>query len=364
MKKLIKFIKWTAFVFGGLIALITICLLVYKTHLRNTTAIETSNGISSLEEITLGGVKQWIFIRGTDQNNPVMIFLHGGPGAPLPGISSSRTLDAELIKHFTVVHWDQRGTGKSYNPNIDIRTMTYDQLVEDCNELIDYVRDRLDVEKVYLVGYSSGSVIGAKTAYKYPDKIHAYIGVAQIINDYEKQKVSYDFIAEEAEKAGDDDVLNALKVIGPPPYHSAEDQDEINGYISKYGGVIRGDGAAQLGILVTSLLTSPEYSFSEGIYSFMLKDYEFTMNIMWEDVGNVDIRDEIQNIEVPVYFFEGEYDMANSTILVEEFYSTLDDKEGVSLYYFENSAHFLLIEEKERYEDLLINVVLKENQEN
>jgi pimeloyl-ACP methyl ester carboxylesterase len=361
MKKFLKIIKWIAYSLVGLCLLIIIGLGVFRIHLGNSTKIETPNGISSLEEIKLGGVEQWIFIRGTDQSNPVLVFLHGGPGAPMPGISSSRTHDSELINHFTVVHWDQRGTGKSYDPEIDVSSMTYDQLVEDCSELIDYLRDRLDVEKVFLVGYSSGSVIGAKTAYKYPEKIHAYVGVGQIINDYEKQTTSYDFIAAEAEKAGDEDVLKALQVIGPPPYVSFEEQNEINGYISKFGGVVHEGGAAKLGILVTSFLTSPEYSLSEGIFSFMLKDYDFTMNTMWEDVGNVDIAEEIQDIEVPIYFFEGKYDMANPTPLVEELYDNLDEQEGVKLFIFENSAHFLLIEEEEKYVDLLINVVLAEN---
>ena len=99
----------------GFFLFLYIGLLLYKNHLRNSTKIETSTGISSLREITLGGLKQWIFIRGIDRNNPILLFLHGGPGAPLLGMSSSRNYDAELIKHFTVVHWDQRGAGKSFN---------------------------------------------------------------------------------------------------------------------------------------------------------------------------------------------------------------------------------------------------------
>ncbi|MFX0079380.1 MAG: alpha/beta fold hydrolase, partial [Candidatus Hermodarchaeota archaeon] len=131
-----------------------------------------------MEEITLGDLKQWIFIRGTDQKNPVLLFLHGGPGAPLLGMSSSRKYDAELIKHFTVVHWDQRGAGKSFNRDIPVDSMTLDRFVEDCNELIDYLRNRFHTQKVFIVGHSGGTIIGIKTAHKYPEKIHAYVGVA------------------------------------------------------------------------------------------------------------------------------------------------------------------------------------------
>lgn len=80
---------------AGFFLLLYIGVLSYKNHLRNSTKIETVNGISSLEEITLGGLKQWIFIRGVDQNNPVLLFLHGGPGAPLWGMSSSRKYDSD-----------------------------------------------------------------------------------------------------------------------------------------------------------------------------------------------------------------------------------------------------------------------------
>jgi pimeloyl-ACP methyl ester carboxylesterase len=120
MKRFLGIIKWVTSIAAGLLLLMSIGLLGYRKYLQNSTRIETPNGISSLEEISLGGVKQWIFIRGTDQNNPVLIFLHGGPGEPALGMSSSRKLDAELIKHYTVVHWDQRGAGKSFDPNIPV----------------------------------------------------------------------------------------------------------------------------------------------------------------------------------------------------------------------------------------------------
>ncbi len=207
----LKMIIWVVSILAGLLLLVIISLLTYRIYLRNSTKIRTPKGISSLEELTLGGEKQWIFIRGTDQKNPVLLFLHGGPGAPMLGISGSRKYDTEIVKHFTVVHWDQRGAGKSLNSDIRVDSITIDRFVEDCNELIDYLRNRFHTQKVFIVGHSWGTIIGIKTAYKYPEKIHAYVGVAQEINGYEQQKVSYDFIVEEAEKSGDVGRRNAIK---------------------------------------------------------------------------------------------------------------------------------------------------------
>jgi pimeloyl-ACP methyl ester carboxylesterase len=153
---ILQVLKWLAYLSVGLLSFSLIGLQAYKIILRIATRIEAPNGISSLEEIELGGQRQWIFFRGEDRNNPILIFLHGGPGAPLFGISSTRTLYAELIKHFTVVHWDQRGAGKSYHRDIPVDSLTFDRLVEDCNELIDYTRDRFNAQKVFIVGHSWG----------------------------------------------------------------------------------------------------------------------------------------------------------------------------------------------------------------
>ncbi|NIP32242.1 MAG: alpha/beta fold hydrolase, partial [Candidatus Dadabacteria bacterium] len=188
-----------------------------------------------------------IFIRGTDQNNPVLIFLHGGPGASAPGMPSSRNLDDELIKHFTVVHWDQRGAGKSYHRDIPVNSMTIGRFVEDCNELIDYVRNRLNIKKVFLVAHSSGSVIGIKIAHKYPEKLYAYVGVGQIIHNHEQIRLAYDFISDEAEKSGDVKIQNAIKAIGPPPYDTPERLFKMQNYVFRFGGVIHDNSVKQIG---------------------------------------------------------------------------------------------------------------------
>jgi len=106
---------------------------VMQWRVNRETAITTPNGIESLEKVTLGGVEQWLLIRGWDRSNPVLLHLHGGPGSA--DISIARFFDAELIQHFTVVHWDQRGAGKSFSPDIPPESMTRGQFVEDIREL-------------------------------------------------------------------------------------------------------------------------------------------------------------------------------------------------------------------------------------
>ena len=363
MKKIFNIAKWVVLCIAGTLILLGICLQAYKVVLKNSTNIDTPNSISTLEKVTLGNLEQWIFIRGVDQSNPVLIFLHGGPGAPLAGMSSSRKNDAELIKHFTVVHWDQRGAGKSYQPDISLRSMTIDSLVEECSELIDYLRRKFDIQKVFIIAHSSGSVIGIKTAYKYPDKIYAYVGVCQIINDYEQQKISYDFILEEVQKSGDAKKIEKIEAIGPPPYDTPRRQNKKDNFIFRYGGVVHNNSFRHMGSVMLGFLTSPEYSLLEGLKTLLNKGYEFSMEAMWEDLKQINLTKVISSINVPVYFFEGRYDMATPTVLVEKFYNGLDAKKGKKFIIFKKSAHLPMLEEKKKYEDLLINIVLKETQD-
>jgi pimeloyl-ACP methyl ester carboxylesterase len=276
-------------------------------------------------------------------------------------MSSSRIFDSELIKHFTVVHWDQRGAGKSYYRDIPIESMTFDRLVEDCNELIDYVREKLNAEKVFIVAHSGGSIIGIKTAHRYPEKIHAYVGVAQIIDDLEHQKISYSLIVEEAEKSGNVKIQKALESIGPPPFDSFEEFIKKDEYVSKFGGIYHGKGIMQMWALGLSFITSPEYSLSEGINTLTMKGFKFTMNAMFEEYKSINLTKEIHSISVPIYFFEGKHDMAIPLGPVEKFYDGLDAENGKHFIIFDNSGHFPMVEEKEKYQELLIDFVLKES---
>ncbi|MHA2402145.1 MAG: alpha/beta fold hydrolase [Candidatus Kariarchaeaceae archaeon] len=348
---------------AGSLLMFFITLLIYKYYLRFSTRITTANGISSLEEIELGGLKQWIFIRGTDQKNPILIFLHGGPGEPALGMSSSRKSDAELIKHYTVVHWDQRGAGKTYNSHIPVDSMTLDRLVEDCNELIDYLRNRFGSQKVFIVAHSSGTLIGIRTVHKYPEKIHAYVGVSQVINDYEQQRISYEFIVEEADKSGNVKDQNAIKEVGPPTYETPEKEFEKARLIIKYGGMMYDFSMKKMLGIVIAYFTSPEYSLSEAIRTIRGKGLKFTTNSLWQEIIHINLTREIESIKVPIYFFGGKSDMITPTVIVEDFYNGLVAEKGKKLVIFENSGHWPMMEEKEKYQDVLINVVLKENQD-
>lgn len=242
--------------------------------------------------------------------------------------------------------------------------MTFDRLVEDCNELIDYVREILNAEKVFIVAHSGGTIIGIKTAYRYPEKIHAYVGVGQVIDDLEQQEISYDFIVDEAEKSGNVKIQNSILAIGPPPFDSLEKFNKKDQFVSRFGGVYHGKDKLRMLTLGLSFITSPEYSLSEGIDTLTMKGFDFTMNAMFEEYKSTNLTDEIHSIGVPIYFFEGKYDMAVPLGPVEKFCDALDAEKGKHLIVFENSGHMPMVEEREKYQRLLIDLVLKESHDN
>ena len=129
--------------------------------------------------VNINGIPQGMFIQSKEPTNPVLLFLHGGPG--MPEYWLTKQYPTGLEAYFTVVWWDQRGSGLSYTPNIPPETMTYEQLIADTVAVTNYLRDRFHKEKIYLMAHSGGTFFGIQVAARYPELYHAYIGMAQMV---------------------------------------------------------------------------------------------------------------------------------------------------------------------------------------
>lgn len=178
------------------------CIHYYNTGNRTfrptwTSNIKGDNSISVLEQVEINGTKQQIMIRGHDQNNPVIIYVHGGPSVSEIPYAKYEDL---LEKDFTVVNYDQRGSGKSYHFNEDYSNLTADVLVDDLLELTDYISKRFGKEKVILIGHSYGTYLGTTAAYKAPEKYEAYIGIGQVSNMQESEIDNLNYTISEAKK--------------------------------------------------------------------------------------------------------------------------------------------------------------------
>jgi pimeloyl-ACP methyl ester carboxylesterase len=181
-------------------------------------AIITARGIDEAKYVKIGGIEQWITIRGQDRNSPVLLFLHGGPGdATNPW---GYALFRSWLKHFTVVQWDQRGAGRTLGRNGQsvVPTITIDRMSQDGIELAELLRKYLKKPKLILVAHSFGSILGLKMVRSRPDLFYAFVGTGQIGDSSKNYAVAYRDLMKKAVALGDQVAIDELRRVGPPPY--------------------------------------------------------------------------------------------------------------------------------------------------
>lgn len=194
--------------------------------------------IASLEKVVLNGVEQWILIRGNDTGKPVILFLHGGPGAAHM-IWRELFITPELEEQFVVVLWDQRGAGKSYSPDLTEEDMWADIFVEDVIALTNHLRARFEQEKIFLLGHSWGSALGFLTMMKhpeYPELYHAYIAAGEAADWNQRQTMSYEWTREHANKHNNGEAITALEELQPFDPTSPEHIGIKNTWLAEFGG--------------------------------------------------------------------------------------------------------------------------------
>jgi pimeloyl-ACP methyl ester carboxylesterase len=175
---------------------------------------EVPGNLVSLEKITLGGVEQWILIRAQDTSKPVLLFLHGGPGgAVMPWVDLFQPV--ELEANFIVVHWDQRGAGKSYDPTLRPEDLSFDNFVSDTLELSNLLRTRFDQDKIFLSGISWGSALGFLTLMESSEPFHAFIAISERVHWQRSQNLSFEWVKKQAQERNDTPILETIAGIEP-----------------------------------------------------------------------------------------------------------------------------------------------------
>lgn len=333
----------------GLVLFLSSCLITRLISAK-TLKIEGQNSLSVIEKINLGGKKQVISIRATDMANPLLLFLHGGPGSPL--MPYAHVSDKKLEENFIVVHWDQYGVGKSYDKKLNPDEISIDYYLDCTTELIELLRKRFNKDKIFLIGHSWGSYLGIVTAHRKPELLHAYIGMGQVINMPEAEKISYNYTIDKAQKAGKKKAIKDLKKIGLPPYQNYKELLTERKWLSIYKGMI-----SNISLLKTIgySLKSPEYNFGDHIRE--IKGRNLLLSILWPDFQTKTVDDEIRAFKIPVYFLEGRQDYCVPSLLVEDFVHHISAPYK-EIIWFEHSAHMMNIEEPEKYADVMVNKIL------
>ena len=313
-----------------------------------------AGSISEKIHIKINGVEQGMFIKSKDETNPVLLYLHGG----MPDYFLTERYPTGLEDDFTVVWWEQRGSGLSYSADLPPETMTLEQMISDTLAVTNYLRQRFGKEKIYLMGHSGGTFIGIQAAARAPELYYAYIGVAQMSNQLQSERLAYEYMLQQFKENGNKEMVRKLEAAPvtltdgtPDAYLALRD-----GAMHSLGiGTARDMNSVITGIFYPSL-ASREYTFSEKINMWRGKSQSGVASL-WEEMLATDLAEQLPELGIPVYFFHGIYDYTCSYTEAKSYFEKL--RAPVKGFYtFEQSAHSPMFEETDRMRKILQEDVL------
>lgn len=307
-----------------------------------------------LEKVRLGGSDQWILERSEDVGNPVLLYLHGGPGTSQ--LTSNRRDTRQLEKFFTVINWDQRGAGKSYGAIRDASKMNMDQFVQDTRELTLYLLKKFGKQQLVLAGHSWGSAIGALTVSQYPELYSCYVGIGQVASMAEGEAVSYQWTLDQARKHNGQRAVEALVKIGPPPYTGDWRRKTVTErrYLARFGGEVHGSRSGAFGLVLSGLLCSREYTLADRVNYF--RGILGSMRLLWPQLLTVDLFSSTPELKVPVFLMEGRYDREVPSEIAARYFDSLTAP-SKELIWFGKSAHLPNSEERDQFSKIMIERV-------
>jgi pimeloyl-ACP methyl ester carboxylesterase len=306
--------------------------------------------VDTLECVRIGKADQWVRERSEDLANPIVLYLHGGPGTSQ--LTSNRRNTRALERYFTIVNWDQRGAGKSYVAIRDANAMNIDQFVDDTRDLTEHLLHKFGQKRLVLVGHSWGTVIGALTVARSPDLYSCYVGIGQISNMAEGEMLSYRWVLDQARQRHRRRAIRSLERIGPPPYAGDWRKKTVTerSYVARFGGEVRASRGGAMGMVLRGLLVSPEYTLRDRVNYF--RGVLESMRILWPQLLEVDLFEQVPEMQLPVFFMEGRHDWEVPSILSARYFEALRAP-SKRLIWFENSAHLPNAEERDRFNQIM-----------
>jgi proline iminopeptidase len=358
-----KIFKYVGIAVACLVVVVLSSAWLYRKYLQHKVAeeraITSPNGINSLEPVRIGGIDQWIEVRGQNVNNPILLFIHGGPGIafiPLAG-----AWQASWERNFTVVQWDQRGAGKTYASNdkeLQRRTMNVPRMEQDTLDVVNYLRNRFKREKIFVLGHSWGSMLGLWLVHEHPEVIYAYVGVGQVISMEQNEEVGYHDALQEAHKRHNEQAVKPLESIAPYPPPNAD--------LGKMS-ILRDWEQDLLGPppstpvftdtkkILSAVVSAPEYSLVDD-YAW-IHSTQFSVSILLPEMMKIDLSKLGSDFRAPVLFFEGRHDPYCPSSLIWK-YSQSIKAPHKEFIWFDNSGHFPFFEEQQKFADELFQKVL------
>lgn len=311
--------------------------------IRELRKIVTPYGVEREAMVRIGGIDQAVSIRGTDRRNPVLLLVHGGPGFPTSGIAWWGTRGLE--EYFTVVHWDQRGAGRTHlanDPDAVAPTMTPERFVDDAEEVVAWLREEFDKDKVFVLGTSWGGYVGLQFALRRPEWLHAYIGMGQPVDIPESERRGYAYALEAARKAGHRQAIADLESIAPYAQSGGTiplaDIALERKWSDHFGGVMAYRTGQIDGIAVR---LSPDYSDEQARRAYEGNGY--SQDFLFSGIVAMDMSD-VQRLECPLIVLAGRHDRSVNSYVAHEWFQAVQAP-SKHFEWFEHSAHEIIAEE-------------------
>lgn len=343
----------------GTVALIGLAVLIARP--ATTDAIVDADGnelagsVAELTTVDINGHDLALLIRGHSVENPVLLFLAGGPGGSEMG-AMRRHLPA-LEEHFTVVTFDQRGTGKSY-PAIDpTSTLTVESSIDDVIAVTNHLRDRFETDRIFLAGQSWGSILGVLAVQDNPELFEAFIGVGQMVSPVDTDRIFYNDTLAWARETGNTGLVGDLEAIGPPPYDDMLNYEIALSHeheVYPYDHSANSEGAGGF----SENLFVEEYTLTEQIHA--LGAFMDTFQVLYPQIQDIDFRATATEFQIPMFFVEGAHEADGRAEPFEEWYPTITApiKDTVVL---DTSGHRSMFEQPDEFVAYMVDTVLNDS---
>jgi pimeloyl-ACP methyl ester carboxylesterase len=359
IKKGVKAMIYTLLSFLVLLISLLVYLVIVSPGkpeaFRNANGDILKGSISEKIFLNINGVKQGMFIQSKDSTNPVLLYLHGG----IPDYFLTKKYPTGLEDYFTVVWWDQRWAGLSFNATTPKESISLEQMISDTREVTNYLRKRFGHDKIYLMGRSGGTFIGIHVAAQFPELYHAYIAIAQMSDHLKSERMAYEYMLKEYRSFGNRKMVRKLEaspVTDVIPYEYLKLRDEAMHTLGV--GTTHEMKSIVTGIFLPSLICR-DYTLSEKINLWRGKA-QAGVHPLWNTILATDLSKHVPELDIPIYFFHGIYDYTVSYDLAKDYFNMI--KAPVKGFYtFEKSAHSPMFEEPLRMQQILQEDVLTRN---
>ena len=354
LKKVIKKMLMLFFILCAIVLLIFLTGVFFRIHNSLESKIDTNLGIQENTYVTIGCIEQDLQIRGEDRDNPIILWLHGGPGFPLTYLTYY--YQTALEKDYTIVCWEQRGCGRTFYRNKGDNNLTIEQLLADTDEIIDYLRGRFGKDKIIIMGQSWGTVLGMEYINVHPEKVATYIGVGQVTNFSQGKIYAADNAAQIASENGNKEEVEFLERCIEQLSETEDikklDVKSLEEMIIKSIKYLKCDGEMSGTKQIFTAITSPEMSWNDAKWFLFASDTQNIITSQNSLVNYMYFQFDIMNLnkkyDIPICFIQGDSDWVTPTSLVNDYYEVIASNKK-EMMVINNAGHTPFLDNPEQF---------------